>query len=183
MATKDSDPKNAPLSPRERRFVDEYIVDLKGARAAVAAGYGARSAHVTASRLLRKANIQAAIEAAFAARQQRTHATADATVRELARVAYSDISAYFDDSGRLRPLHELSPDQRAAIASVKVVRKNLTSGDGCVEYVHEIKLWSKPRALETLGKHQGLFREEGAPPPAPAPAFVLPADTPGVSVH
>jgi hypothetical protein len=40
-----------------------------------------------------------------------------------------------------------------------VVRRNLTSGDGRVEEVHEVRFWDKLRALEALAKHFGLLVE------------------------
>lgn len=43
---------------RYRIFAREYLVDLNGKRAAIAAGYSKRSAEVTASRLLRKSRVQ-----------------------------------------------------------------------------------------------------------------------------
>ena len=55
---------NAPkISPKQARFVQEYLVDANGAGAAVRAGYGAAGAHVAASRLLRNANVHQALEA------------------------------------------------------------------------------------------------------------------------
>lgn len=54
------------LTPKERRFVWEYEMDWNGTQAAVRAGYSERSAAVTASRLLKKANV-----AAYARARQR----------------------------------------------------------------------------------------------------------------
>jgi hypothetical protein len=70
----------------------------------------------------------------------------------------------------------------ACIASIEVVRRNLTSGDGAIETIHKIKLWNKPQALELLGRHFGIFNEEQTPA-ATSPVFALPPETPGVSVH
>lgn len=47
------------LKPQQRRFVQEYMVDLNGTAAAVRAGYGERNAASTASRLLRRPEVQA----------------------------------------------------------------------------------------------------------------------------
>ena len=47
---------------KQSRFVREYAVDCNGAAAAVRAGYSPRSAKVTASRLLTKANVQRALQ-------------------------------------------------------------------------------------------------------------------------
>ena len=42
---------DATLTPKQARFVDEYLVDGNGARAAIAAGYGLAGARVRAHRL------------------------------------------------------------------------------------------------------------------------------------
>jgi hypothetical protein len=55
------------LTERQKRFVLEYSVDANGGRAAVAAGYSASGARVTAHRLLTNANVRQAL----AARQKR----------------------------------------------------------------------------------------------------------------
>lgn len=51
------------LSARRTKFVDEYILDHNGSRAARSAGYAVPSAHVTASRLLSNDNVIAALDA------------------------------------------------------------------------------------------------------------------------
>lgn len=70
------------LTDKEQQFVDEYLVDLNGAQAAIRAKYAESSARVTASKLLSKPNIQAAIAEARAKQQQRTEITADRVLRE-----------------------------------------------------------------------------------------------------
>lgn len=52
-----------PLTGRQQRFVELYSIDRCGTQAAIAAGYTDRpaAAAVTASRLLRKPNVQAAL--------------------------------------------------------------------------------------------------------------------------
>ena len=55
--------RNATLHPAHARFVADYLVDGNGTRAAQAAGYTARSAAVTAHRLLRRQDVKSEIEA------------------------------------------------------------------------------------------------------------------------
>jgi hypothetical protein len=55
---------------------------------------------------------------------------------------------------------DLPPEVRSALASVKVVIKNVAAGDGHVDFVHEIKAWDKPRALEMLAKHFKLLTDQ-----------------------
>jgi len=50
------------LTERQRRFVEEYLLDGNGARAATAAGYSQKSAKVLASQNLTKINVIAALE-------------------------------------------------------------------------------------------------------------------------
>lgn len=54
---------NQALTPKQREFVRQYMVDLNGAAAAVRAGYAERSARQQAHRLLTNADVRAAIEA------------------------------------------------------------------------------------------------------------------------
>jgi hypothetical protein len=58
---------NAVMTPREARFVQEYLVDACGTQAAIRAGVAPASAHVWASRALRKAKVSAALQARQAA--------------------------------------------------------------------------------------------------------------------
>jgi hypothetical protein len=75
------------VTAKQRRFIAEYIVDLSGVGAYKRAGYKARgaSARANASRLLANANIRQAIDAAQAARAERTRIDADDVVRRLDR--------------------------------------------------------------------------------------------------
>jgi phage terminase small subunit len=68
------------LTERERRFVEAFMGTCagNGAKAAIKAGYARGSAKVTASRLLTKANVRAAI----AARTQADPAVADRETRQ-----------------------------------------------------------------------------------------------------
>ena len=53
--------KNEFLSDKRARFVQEYVRDQNGTQAAIRAGYAPGSAYVTASRLLRNAQVSAAV--------------------------------------------------------------------------------------------------------------------------
>lgn len=70
------------LTDKEQQFVDEYLVDLNGTQAVIRAKYAESSARQTATKLLSKAYIQAAIAEARAKQQQRTEITADRVLRE-----------------------------------------------------------------------------------------------------
>jgi phage terminase small subunit len=79
------------LTPKQARFVDEYLVDLNGTQAAIRAGYSARGADVQAVRLLGNARISAAIASRQTKRTARTEVTQDRVISELALIAFSDM--------------------------------------------------------------------------------------------
>ena len=143
----------AKRSTRFRRFVNAYVETLNGTKAAIAAGYSERSATVTGSRLLMKPIIKEQI----AAKLNEMDLTYARTLREIARIAYADIGAIFDENGNLLPVHQLPDNVRSAIASVKVVKKNLVTGAGQVDDIHEVKLWDKVKALEMAAKYLKLL--------------------------
>lgn len=86
--------------------------------------------------------------------------TAERVLEEMRRLAFSDLRQLFDAQGNLRPIHELTDEQAAAIASVEVVIKNVAAGDKHVDTVHKVKAWDKPKALDMLGRHFNLLTEE-----------------------
>ncbi len=86
--------------------------------------------------------------------------TAERVMLEIARVGVSDIGVLFDESSKLRPVKDLPPDARAAVASIKTLKTNVVSGDGQQEETREVKLWDKLSALNLLAKHFGLVTDK-----------------------
>lgn len=65
------------LTPKQQAFVNEYLIDLNATQAAIRAGYSEKTAKEQASRLLTKANVQAAVNAGKEKRAERTQIDAD----------------------------------------------------------------------------------------------------------
>ncbi|MFM9860703.1 terminase small subunit [Pseudoxanthobacter sp. M-2] len=146
---------SAKLTPRQARFVQEYLVDLNATRAAIRAGYSPRSAETNGNRMLRNAQVAAAVEAAMAERQIRTEITADRVIRELAKIAFLDPRKFFRPDGSLVPIHELDDDTAAGLAALDIAVH--VGDDGDVTKTAKIKIADKRAALVDLGKHLGLF--------------------------
>ena len=70
------------LTPKERRFCEEYIIDLNGAKAAIRAGYSEKTAKQIAYKILGRPAIQAHIAALKAERQKRVEISADDVIRQ-----------------------------------------------------------------------------------------------------
>ena len=75
------------LTPKQCRFVDEYLVDLNATQAAIRAGYSPRTANEQGPRLLVNVGIATAIQTAQEARSQRLQLTQDDVLRGLHREA------------------------------------------------------------------------------------------------
>ena len=79
-----SDPKPRPLTPKQRRFVEEYCANgFNGTQAAITAGYSKKTAARIASQNVRKLDIQQAIYAELDRLSKATGVTAEDVIRGL----------------------------------------------------------------------------------------------------
>lgn len=78
------------LTPRQQRFVDEYLVDLNATQAAIRAGYSPRTANREGCRLLTKADIAQAVATGQAKRAERVQIDQDWVLRQWQDIAEAD---------------------------------------------------------------------------------------------
>lgn len=152
------------MTKKQKRFVEEYLVDLNATQAAIRAGYSPQTARDIGCENLTKPNIQNAIATAMAERSRRTGINQDRVIQEIAKLAFLNPIDVIDmDEATIKG--EANRDDTACIASVKV--KVIPGEDGNITE-REIKTYDKLKALELLGKHLGMFSDklkvEGAIP-------------------
>ena len=119
----DDKPTSISLTPKQSRFVEEYLVDLNATQAAIRAGYSKRSARIQGHENLTKPHIEAAISAAQQARSKRTEITQDMVVRELGMLAFSNMGDYMtvtEDGGVLFDFSSMTREQAAAIGKLVI---------------------------------------------------------------
>lgn len=143
------------LSEQRQRFVDEYLIDLNGTQAAIRAGYSVKTAQEQASRLLSNVMVQQAIAKRMAERSKRTGINQDRVVLELAKIAFVKMTDIVDDHGRIKGT--ATDDDLACIESIKYKESDNEFGRS-VE--REVKIGSKLKALELLGKHLGMWNDK-----------------------
>lgn len=80
------------LTPKQERFVQEYLVDLNATQAAIRAGYSAKTASRIGPELLVKTCISEAIQKAMKKREKRTEVTQDYVIAKLREIAEKDAS-------------------------------------------------------------------------------------------
>lgn len=147
------------MNAKHARFIAEYRKDLNATKAYIRAGYSKKGAAQSAEKLLRNPEIQAELAKVTHSQLERADLSASRTLEEMRRLAFSNVQDLFDEQGNLRPIQQLTREQAACIASIEVIMKNATAGDGKVDRVLKLKTWDKPRVLEMLGKHFALLTE------------------------
>lgn len=129
------------LTPKQERFVQEYLVDLNATQAAIRAGYSEKTAREQASQLLSKLNIQDAVQAGKAARTQRLEITQDQVLQWHIDQYRINAKTYgkteFDGEGR-SPVYD----------------------DAGAQVQEQVDAPAANKALELIGKHVGFYDKD-----------------------
>ena len=140
------------MTKKQKRFVEEYLIDLNATQAAIRAGYSPHTAKDIGCENLAKPNIAAAISQAMAERSRRTGINQDRVLQELARIGFAKITDVVDpETAEIKS--DASDDDLACIQSIKIKPNEFGTE-------REVKLYDKKSALVDLGKHLGLFKDK-----------------------
>jgi phage terminase small subunit len=146
------------LSPKDRRFVAEYLIDFNAARAARAIGSTAARSDQAGYEYLSKPEIAEAIAAGQRQQLARAGLTKERLLEELGYLVLVNIRDYFDPiTGHAKHPQDLTLEQGAAIAGFEVLKRNLFPDDGPTDTIHKFKLWDKLKAIELYMKHRGML--------------------------
>ena len=150
----------ANLTPKQQRFVEEYLIDLNATKAYIRAGYAVKNdetASVMASRLLGNDKVQATIQEALKARQERTQIDSDYVLKRLVEIDQMDVLDIMDDDGNVKPLRDWPKIWRQYISNIETI--SMDDGEG---WLKKIKWPDKVKNLELLGKHVsvGAFKDK-----------------------
>lgn len=145
------------LTPKQIKFIDEYLIDLNATQAAIRAGYSKKTAQRIGSENLSKPLIQEEIQKRRNKLQNKCEITQERVLRELAAIAFASgadfakvVTGGTFDTVKMIPTDKIPPEKLAAIAGMKMTANGV-----------EVKLHDKVRALEMLGKYLGLFDGSG----------------------
>lgn len=138
------------LTPRQSRFVDEYLLEPNATQAAIKAGYSKNGANAAGARLLANVSVQQAIEARQQDRAERTKVDADYVLHRLHAIDQLDIIDILDDAGNVRPVREWPKAWRQSITAADL--HEMQTGD-VMTVVRKIKWPDKLKTLELIGKH------------------------------
>jgi phage terminase small subunit len=89
---------------------------------------------------------------------------AESSLLANAAIAFSDVGKLFNKEGHLLHPHDMDPQTRAAVASIKTKRIELSNdGDGNRKgtvVIDEVKFWDKGAALDRFFKHFGAYEKD-----------------------
>lgn len=176
-----------PLTAKQERFVQEYLIDLDGAQAYIRAGYKVKSndvARASASRLLSNVSVSQAIKEAKAERAKRTEITQDMIIEQLVKIAFGDPTKYMKFGrreeqviGAMGPVHETKKTFDVISGTFKTEKKPVMKTVNYVDFKdsdqvdgtlisevkagrdQQIKLKDSMKAMELLGRHLGMFKD------------------------
>lgn len=149
------------LTPKQKRFCEEFIKDCNATQAYLRAGYKTTesAARANAVRLIANDNVQAYIQQLQKARSQRTEIDADRVLKEYARIAFSNVTDVlsFDGGGvTIKDSKDLSQDVTAALDSIECVT---IDSEASSRTSVKVKMHSKLSALGAIAKLIGMDKE------------------------
>ncbi|MBO0569962.1 terminase small subunit [Clostridium botulinum] len=164
----------AKLTHKQKKFCDEYLIDLNVTQAAIRSGYSKKYAMGHAYELLDKPKIKEYVDKKMKDREKRTEITQDKVLQELAKIAFANgadfakvvektfMKPIYDKEGNkideeevfykdveLTLTDDLPEDKKKAIAAIKQTKFGI-----------EVASCDKVKALELLGKHLGMFTDK-----------------------
>lgn len=122
----------ADLTDKQKRFVEEYLIDLNATQAAIRAGYSEKTADQIGSELLRKTKVSEAVNAAMERRSQKTKIDAEYVLMQAVKLherCMQEIEPFTDRKGNHvhdehgRPVYIF--DSKGAAASLALVGKHV----------------------------------------------------------
>ena len=144
------------MTKKQKKFVEEYLIDLNATQAAIRAGYSPDTAGSIGSENLKKHEIRVRIEKAMAERSKRTGINQDRIIEELAKIALLNPKNLINfEEATVK--EEATEEDLAAISSIRVKCFPTKDGEGIER---EVKMYDKAKALELLGRHLGMFKDK-----------------------
>jgi phage terminase small subunit len=160
------------LTENQKRFVDEYLIDLNATRAYKAAYKNVKkdeTAAVNGSRLLRNAKVKKYLDERMKEREKRTEITQDMVLKELAKIGFEDIKDYLEYR-TVKMVVEYDPETEEPIIDYRQIIDVIDSKDVDTSVIQEVsigkdgtfkfKLYDKQKALVDIGKHLGMFTDK-----------------------
>jgi phage terminase small subunit len=163
-ATAYSDRGSKQLNDKERMFVDYYLNEgLDQTKAAIKAGYSAKSAHAIGNQIMRRPHIKKAIGKAAKEVHEELTLTTEEVLKQLYYIVTRDVREFVDEEGIALPLHKLGDRAAQSVDGFdQEINEyvNLETGIKTRTIKNKLKLVGKAGAIDMAMKYQGLFKQD-----------------------
>ncbi len=153
---------NAARETMQAAFVAEYVANgWQATKAAIAAGYAEKGAHVQASRMLKLPKIQEMLARYIRRQLKQTDKLALETlelIKEGAKSDLSDVAEWSDSGTTIRDSKTLPKSVTRNIKSIRITRSTDATGKTSVTY--DVTMHGKDKDKEMLAKFTGLVASE-----------------------
>jgi phage terminase small subunit len=133
------------ITEKESRFIDQYLIDLNATQAAIRAGFSDKSAKEIGYQLLHKTSLSQEVKRRQAILTAKLGLDAERVLKEVTKIAFANMRDFVDGFNPKDPSN-LAPEDAAVVMEIAETRQG-----------RRLKLHSKMKALEFLGKHMRLF--------------------------
>jgi len=150
------------ITDMQRRFCQEYLIDLDPRMAAIRAGYPPERAKYAAAQIMKHPPCRDLIANLMAQRSKRVGITAERVLDRLGALAFGDARNLYNADGSIKKPGELSADDALMLAGMKTRRTVTLGEDGKMvpEVIEEIKHIDNLAALTLVMKHLGMLNEK-----------------------
>jgi phage terminase small subunit len=139
------------MTPKQKRFVDEYLIDLNATQAAIRAGYSSKTARQQGAENLTKPVIREAIRIAMEKRAEKAAIDAEYVLHRHIEIDQMDVADVLNDDGTIKPLSEWPKIWRTSLTGFEV-SETMVNGDS-IGTLKKIKWMDKTQNLAKLGQH------------------------------
>lgn len=146
MAKQKTHPLELKITPKQLKFIDEYLIDLNGTQAAIRAGYSKHSANEIASELLAKPNVSARVSQRRLELSEQTKVNQEWVLNRLIEISNKCVQAV--------PVMEFDPIAK------EMRQKKALNDKGEEVGVFMFDSNGANKATELIGKHLGFFEKD-----------------------
>lgn len=156
---------HSPLTLKQQRWADAYLISGNATDAARVAGYSLKCCASQGSDNLQKPNVASYLQAQRNKEAKTALSRRERILAELEKMAFANIERFtrLDDEGRrVIDYSNATAEDLAALTQLKTKTRHIYTPKGehiGTEHSDQFSMADKYRGLELLGKAEGMFRD------------------------
>ena len=146
------------LTEKQKRFCDEYLIDLNATQAAIRAGYSKRTANEQGAQNLAKLSVQEYIREKQKSLANKLQITQEMVLEGYRRLAFYGVRKFYDENNQLLDVSKLDDETAFALTGIDVTEEKTMNV--VTAYTKKIKMSDRRSALDSICKVLGFNAPE-----------------------